>query len=42
MNYYRFPEKPVTKIWVFLILLALQVVARSTMFTSTLIGFGKC
>lgn len=42
MNYYRFPEKPVTKFCVFLILLALQVVARSTMFTSTLIGFGKC
>lgn len=41
MNYYRFPEKPVNKIWAFLILLALQVVARSTMFTSTLIGFGK-
>lgn len=42
MNYYRFPEKPVTKIWAFLIMLALQAVARSTMFTSTLIGFGKC
>ncbi len=42
MNYYRFPEKPVTKLCMFLILLALQVVARSTMFTSTLIGFGKC
>ena len=29
MNYYRFPEKPVTKLCVFLILLALQLVAVS-------------
>lgn len=40
MNEYRFPENKLTNICFPLILLALQIVARSTMFTSTIIGFG--
>lgn len=39
MNDYRFPENKLTKICFPLFLLALQLVARSTMFTSTIIGF---
>lgn len=40
MNDYRFPENSVTKLCFPLLLLALQIVARSTMFTSTFLGFG--
>ena len=40
MSDYRFPENKLTKICFPLFLLALQLVARSTMFTSTIIGFG--
>lgn len=40
MNYYRFPENKLTKLAFPLLLLALQMVARSTMYTSTFLGFG--
>ena len=40
MNYYRFPDNKLTKICFPLFLLLLQILARSTMFTSTIIGFG--
>lgn len=39
MNYYRFPENKVVKICFPLFLLILQMVARSTMYTSTFLGF---
>lgn len=39
MNYYRFPENKLTKFCFPLFLLALQMVARSTMYTSTFLGF---
>lgn len=39
MKYYRFPDNKIVKICFPLILLALQIVARSTMFTSTFLGF---
>ena len=39
MTYYRFPDTKLFKIGFFLYLLLLQMVARSTMFTSTLIGY---
>jgi len=38
MNYYRFPEKKSVKIGFFLYLLVLQMLARSTMYTSTFVG----
>lgn len=40
MKYYRFPDNQLTKVCFPLLLLALQLVARSTMFTSTFLGFG--
>ena len=40
MTYYRFPENKLTKLCIPAILLALQIVARSTMYSSTLLGFG--
>ena len=40
MKYYRFPDNKLTKICFPLFLLALQMVARSTMYTSTFLGFG--
>ncbi len=39
MNYYRFPDNRFVKICFPLVLLALQLVARSTMYTSTFLGF---
>lgn len=39
MTHYPFPENKITKASFFLMLLALQIVARSTMFASTLVGF---
>lgn len=39
MNYYRFPENKIVKICFPLFLLILQMVARSTMYTSTFLGF---
>lgn len=39
MTHYPFPETKITKASFFLMLLALQIVARSTMFASTLVGF---
>ena len=39
MNYYRFPDTKLFKIGFFLYLYALQIVARSTMYTSTILGF---
>lgn len=39
MNYYRFPDNKLVKLCFPLILLALQMVARSTMYTSTFLGF---
>lgn len=39
MNYYRFPETKTVKISFVLFLLALQMVARSTMYTSVFLGF---
>lgn len=41
MKYYRFPENKIVNLCFPLFLLALQIVARSTMFTSTFLGFGK-
>ena len=41
MTYYRFPDTKLFKIGFFLYLYALQVVARSTMYTSTFLGFYK-
>ena len=41
MTYYRFPDTKLFKIGFFLYLYALQVVARSTMYTSTFLGFEK-
>lgn len=40
MNYYRFPANKLTKFAFPLLLLALQMVARSTMYTSTFLSFG--
>lgn len=40
MNYYRFPDNRIVKICFPLLLLVLQMVARSTMYTSTFLGFG--
>lgn len=40
MNYYPFPDNKLTKIAFPMLLLALQMVARSTMYTSTFLGFG--
>ena len=40
MNYYRFPDNRIVKVCFPLFLLALQMVARSTMYTSTFLGFG--
>lgn len=40
MTNYRFPENKLTKLLFPLFLLALQMVARSTMYTSTFLGFG--
>lgn len=40
MNYYRFPDHPIVRICFPLLLLALQMVARSTMYTSIFLGFG--
>jgi len=42
MNYYRFPDNKLVKLCFPLFLLALQMVARSTMYTSTFLGFVKC
>lgn len=39
MNYYRFHDTKLFKIGFFLYLYALQIVARSTMYTSTILGF---
>ena len=39
MNYYRFPDRKVYKAGIFLFLLLMQLLARSTMYTSTFIGF---
>lgn len=39
MNHYRFPDKKITGICMFLYLMALQMVARSTMYTSLFLGF---
>ena len=41
MKYYRFPDNKLVKICFPILLLALQVVARSTMYSSTLIGFNQ-
>ena len=41
MTYYRFPDTKLYKIGFFLYLYALQIVARSTMYTCTFLGFGK-
>lgn len=41
MNYYRFPENKFVKLCIPLLLLALQMVARSTMYTSTFLGFNR-
>ena len=41
MNYYRFPDNKLFKIGFFLYLYALQIVARSTMYTSVFIGFQR-
>ena len=38
MKYYRFPEKKPVKIGMFLYLFLLQILARSTMYTSTFVG----
>lgn len=40
MNYYRFPENKAVTFCFPLLLLALQMVSRSTMYTSTFLGFG--
>ena len=39
MKYYRFPENKLVTLCFPVILLALQIVARSTMYSSTIIGF---
>lgn len=39
MNYYRFPDNKLVKLCFPLFFLALQMVARSTMYTSTFLGF---
>ena len=39
MNYYRFPDNKLVKCCFPLLLLALQIVARSTMYTSIFLGF---
>lgn len=39
MKYYRFPDNKLTKVCIPLLLLALQMVARSTMYTSVFLGF---
>ena len=41
MTYYRFSDTKLFKIGFFLYLYALQIVARSTMYTSTILGFQK-
>lgn len=41
MNYYRFPDTKRYKIGFFLFLLAMQMLARSTMYTSTFLGFTR-
>ena len=38
MNYYRFPEKKPVKVGMFLYLFLLQILARSTMYTSAFVG----
>ena len=40
MNYYRFPDNKLTKVCFPLFLLILQMVSRSTMYTSIFLGFG--
>jgi len=40
MNHYRFPENKLVKLCFPLFLLILQMVSRSTMYTSTFLGFG--
>ena len=41
MKYYRFPDNKLVKLCFPILLFALQVVARSTMFSSSLIGFNQ-
>lgn len=41
MNDYRFPDNKLVKLCFPLFLLVLQMVSRSTLYTSTLLGFGK-
>jgi len=41
MNYYRFPDNRLVKLCFPLFLLVLQMVARSTMYTSTFLGFNR-
>lgn len=41
MTYYRFPDNKIVKLCCPLFLLALQMVARSTMYTSTFLGFNR-
>ena len=39
MKYYRFPDNKLVKMCFLILLLALQIVARSTMYSSTFLGF---